>query len=110
MAANLTTGRAAGVGTVLALCPTPTRDEPSQSSTEPTMAPPALHTSSTLSLSLCALLTLGCEPPPGDTEDSQDPAQTSSASCICCHGCEETLKIEVEPDTGEAEGEESGDG
>ncbi len=74
------------------------------------MAVSSLRHPLALLVSLCALLTVGCETTPLETGDTAVITQTSSAGCIACHGCQESLEAEVDPDTGEPEEEESGDG
>ena len=63
-----------------------------------------------LSPLLLAALCVACETETPVDETGDSTVETASAGCIRCHGCQETLEIEVDPDTGEAEGEESGDG
>ena len=58
-----------------------------------------------------ALLALGCTTDPGETAEPGDSSAADAASnCIACHGSEEVLETEVEPDTGDSETEGSGEG
>ncbi len=70
------------------------------------MAAPPAH--STIGLLCVALLGGACDQHPGETADSE--IEVASAGCISCHGSEEILEAEVDPDTGESESEGSGEG